>query len=131
MTASFIDWKDAFVAKLVSAGYRKSNFEFQDNSTPMQDKDFCIAGIDLLSSVKKAGKQADQKWALKISVARSLTSVPSSDDAMIGTINNFDDAVMSMGTVVGEIQCRTEIAFGSIMKVSVYIPDIRYTKIYQ
>jgi len=130
MTASFIDWKDAFVAKLVSAGYRNSNFEFQDNSTPMQDKDFCIAGIDLLSSVKKAGKQADQKWALKISVARSLTSVPSSGNVMIGTADDFDTALMGMSTVVGDIQCRMEMAMDSMIRMSVYIPDIRYTKIY-
>lgn len=130
MTASFKDWKDAFVAKLVSAGYRKSNFEFQDNSTPLRDKDFCIAGIDLPSSVKKAGRQADQLWSIKISVSRSLTSVLSSDDVMIETADDFDTALMGMSTVVGDIQCRMEMAFDTTIRMSVYIPDIRYTKIY-
>jgi len=128
--SSFKDWKDAFVAKLVTAGYRQSNFEFQDNSTPLRDKDFCIAGIDLPSSVMAAGKQADQLWSIKISVSRSLTSALSSDDIMIETADDFDTALMGMSTVVGVIQCRMEMAIDTMIRMSVYIPDIRYRKIY-
>lgn len=127
---TFQTWKDDFVTALETAGYRKSNFEFQDNSTPLRDKDFCISGVDLLSSIRKAGGMADQKWALKISISRALTSVLSSDDAMIEVANDFDSALFSMRTVVGSIQCRMEMAFETSIRMSVYIPDITYTKIY-